>query len=351
MHMRTRIAIFLVLLVITIFLSTKNIPSILAQEQSGLDITISPAILEFTATPGSQVIQRLRIWNNLSQPLPMTIAVDKLSGGDIHGQVIPIKAAKGDQSITWLHFNHTSFVAQPKEWTEVTLQLTVPKDAAFAYYYTIRFSQLTKNINTKNTKVVGNVAVPVLLEIKRPGARKAGDLIDFKTTEFINEYLPVDFTTIIASTGNVHIQPHGNIFIRNSQDQDIDILPVNEEQGNILPSNKREFLSSWTDGFIVNEPIIEDNAPVLDNSGNAKTHLVFNWNKLTNFRFGKYTAELVMAYDNGHRDVSLNATTTFWVIPYTIIGVTLFMIIIIIIIIKLLLSLYVKRQIKKYKNL
>jgi len=349
--MSTRTIIFSLLLSIIILFSFNNISPVFAQEQSGLDITITPAILELTGTPNSQVTQQLRIWNNLSQPLPMTITVDKLSGGDIHGNVIPVPAGKGDDSTSWLHFDQTSFVVKPKEWKEITLKITIPKDAAFAYYYAIRFSQLTKNINDTKTKVIGNVAVPVLLEIERPGAVKTGNLVDFKTLHFVNEYLPINFTTTIASTGNVHIQPHGNIFIRDSQDQDIDVLSVNEEQGNILPGNKREFSSSWTDGFIVNEPLMEDNTPVLDDHGNAKTHLTFNWDKLTSFRFGKYTAQLLMVYDNGQRDVPLTATTTFWIIPYTGIGITLSVIIIIIILIKILLSLYVKKQIQKYKNI
>ncbi|HWY79145.1 MAG TPA: hypothetical protein VNW29_02190, partial [Candidatus Sulfotelmatobacter sp.] len=142
-----------------------------AQETQTLDVTVSPAIIEVTSLPGTTIHQKFRIRNNLSQPLSLTIFVDKLNGSDINGQVIPAPAQAGDQSVSWITFDKQSFTALPQEWTERTITLSIPKDAAFGYYYAIRLSQPSNSLKkTTTTNLLGEVAIPLLLTVKRDGA-------------------------------------------------------------------------------------------------------------------------------------------------------------------------------------
>ena len=43
--------------------------------------------------------------------------------------------------------------------------------------------------------------------------------------------------------------------------------------------------------------------------------------KVQHLRFGHYTANLLAVYDNGTRDVPLEASISFWVIPWRVIGI------------------------------
>jgi hypothetical protein len=42
---------------------------------------------------------------------------------------------------------------------------------------------------------------------------------------------------------------------------------------------------------------------------------------LSKVRFGHYTADLLAVYDNGQEDVPLEATVSFWVLPWRLLGV------------------------------
>lgn len=68
------------------------------------------------------------------------------------------------------------------------------------------------------------------------------------------------------------------------------------------------------------EPVTKDGAIQRDESGQPVTRLKIHWDNLRQFRFGKYTANLLMVFDNDERDVTLESTTTFWVIPYKLLG-------------------------------
>jgi hypothetical protein len=153
----------------------------------------------------------------------------------------------------------------------------------------------------------------------------------------------------MQNLGNTHIRPHGTIFIRGIDQKDLALLEVNQVHGAILPNGTRTYTASWDDGFIVRTPVMEDGNPKVDSKGNPVTELTINWNKLTDFRFGKYTATLLMAYDTGKRDETLEASTSFWVIPYIPLGIIIISLIVIILFIRWLLKAYINKELKKRK--
>lgn len=319
-----------------------------AQQAQGLNVTVSPTVIEVSDSPGKTIEGKFRIRNNSTTPVTLSLQVDKLSPNE-DGTITPATARKEDTFISWTNFEKTTITAAPLEWTDIPYTIKVPDDAAFGYYYAIRITQRATPA-ASDTTVLGEVVIPLLLDVKNGTAKREMKLIDFKPTHFINELLPVSFITTVENTGNIHSKPRGNIFIRGVGEKDLALLEVNEGLGNVLPTTKRNFISNWTDGFLVREEVVEDGAVKRDDKGNPVTQLKFNWNKLTDFRIGKYTATLLLVYDNGERDVALEKTTSFWVIPYTAIAVALIAIFLLIFIIRFALKSYVQGQIKKSQN-
>lgn len=325
---------------------------VFAQEhQSGLDITISPAIIELSNVPGTVIQSRFRIRNNLDTQQNLRLSVAKLSTNGTNDSIQPLQGEQGDDFLKWISFDQASISARPKEWSDVRFTIAVPKTAAFGYYYAIRITQIPPNAptNTVSTKIVGEVLLPVLLDVQHDGAVAQAEITKFAPVSFINEYLPVEFTTRIKNTGNIHIKPRGNIFIHTGGEKDASVLDVNQSSGIILPGSSRNFQSEWNDGFFVQEPILQDGVAKVDKNNHPLTALTIYWNKLTSFRIGKYTASIIVVYDNGKRDVALEANTSFWVFPYKIIGGVMLGIILLAVIIRLLLHWYIKRQVDKYK--
>lgn len=322
-----------------------------AQQKGGIDITVSPSVLDVTASPGDTIKQKFRVRNNTSSPVTLKISVDKLAA-DQNGQILPVKATSNDTYLSWISFDTTTFSAKPNDWTEITATVALPKDAAFGYYYAIHVSQVRDAQSQNNTtNLIGEVVVPFLVTVKSANAKAQLSLISFKTNSFLSEYLPVSFSITVKNTGNVLLRPRGNIFIQTGpSEKDTALLDVNDANGAILPGATRVFTSNWTDGFFVLDTVKENGSAKLDKNGKPTTALTINWNKLTQFRIGKYTAHLLLVYDNGKRDVPLEANANFWVVPYTILGGGVVGILIIVILGRLWLSWYINQQVKRYQR-
>lgn len=198
--------------------------------------------------------------------------------------------------------------------------------------------------------VQGQVLVVVLLNVVKDGAKAKAGLVNFTPSIFVSEYVPVTFTAKVSNTGNVHVKPAGNIFIRSFHQKDIAILDINGGRQTVLPGGTRTFTSTWDDGFIVRQPVIENGTPKLDKNGKQETKIVINWDKLTHFRIGPYTATLLMVYDDGKRDATIEGTTTFWLIPYTAIAVILVSLVVLVIVIRFLLRWYIRRELRKQRG-
>jgi hypothetical protein len=85
----------------------------------------------------------------------------------------------------------------------------------------------------------------------------------------------------------------------------------------------------------------------MDKNGKPVETLQINWNKLTSFRIGKYTANLLLVYDNGTRDIPIEATISFWVLPWKVILGVFITLVILFFVFRFLLRLYVNREIRK----
>ena len=128
--------------------------------------------------------------------------------------------------------------------------------------------------------------------------------------------------------------PHGNVFIMSGKKQ-VASLDLNDAQGNILPNSSRVFPLEWDDGFPHFEKVSEDGKVKMDKNNKPVMHLVWSnggagSSEVTpHLRFGKYTAKLFAGYDDGVRDVPLEASVDFWVIPWRFLLVLLLVIVLI----------------------
>ena len=52
--------------------------------------------------------------------------------------------------------------------------------------------------------------------------------------------------------------------------------------------------------------------------------LKWDWGQASKLRWGKYTAKMLLIYDDGQRDVPIEGEVSFWVVPWRLIGVVLF---------------------------
>lgn len=291
---------------------------------TSLNLVTSPLPINLTTTPGSTVSAQLKIKNGGEQPETLTIGLMKFSAFGEEGKPKLLDRGKGDDYFDWITFSENEFTINPNEWKTITATIRIPQQAAFGYYYAVTFSRKNEEISggPRSTKVVGATATLILLEVRVPNAIRDIEVLEFSTPRQIYEFLPVTFTIKLKNKGNVHVVPKGNIFIdRFGEKKDTAILTVNELSGNVLPDSNRIFESGWSDGFpVYQEKTNGDKAILTDKLGKPVTELRWDFSQVPKLRWGKYTANLLLVYDDGSRDVPIEGKLSFWVIPWRIVG-------------------------------
>lgn len=305
---RTRI-IFAIVTVLAICLPFLPLAS--AQESAGeFSLQVTPSPLVFSAKPGESTTVPLKIRNAGPNTEELKIEPKSFKLNQLTGDVSLLDEPPREVD-SWISFSSPVFTVKPGEWFTQNVTFNPPKTAGFSYSFVLQISR-TQDPTVKEGEraLKGTVAVFTLINIDRPDATKKLEIASFSTNKNVYEYLPIQLSTTLRNTGNTILQPYGNIFIQRNYDdpEPIATLPFNEQRGYILPDTTRTLENIWDDGFPVYTTATEN--------GKSSTSLSWNWSNMNNVRFGKYTAKLVAVYSDGTRDIPLEATTQFWVLPW-----------------------------------
>lgn len=303
-----------------LMLSSPLAQSVFARSASdqGISLQISPLPIELAAKPGASTTSELSVRNAGSQDETLQVRLLKVSADD-NGTVRLSNPGPSDEFVNWVHFSKTVFEVPPGAWQSLTMTIDLPPTAAFGYYFAVEYLRAQTQAPQPGKAVAqGAVATFVLLNAEAPGTVRQAQIVNFSANKKLYEFLPAGFSVKVRSTGNVHVAPHGNIFILKGSKQ-ISSIQVNSALGNVLPGSSRFFTASWSDGFPVYENKYNGDTPVVDKNGKPVSSLKWDFSKANHLRFGHYTAHLVLAYDDGQRDVPLEAYVGFWVIPWRLI--------------------------------
>ena len=308
-------------LLLAVFFSPLSLLAVSAQtSDTGLRLITSPIPLSLSADPGSTVKAALKIKNDGTKKETLKVSVLKFKAYEETGKPQLLDPEPGDDFLKWVSFSEDPFTVEPGEWKTITATWTLPPEAALSYYYAIFFSRADKPVvEGRQTAVVGGTAILALLEATVPNAKREVGVTDFGVGKRMYEFLPTTFRIRLQNTGNVHVAPRGNIFITQNG-KDVTTLEVNPYKGNILPDSARIFEELWTDGFPVYREKTENGKALLDKEGYQVQELFWNWKDASKIRFGKYTAKLLLTYDDGTRDVPIEGEVSFWVMPWRLIG-------------------------------
>lgn len=299
--------------------------------KAGMNLTLSPVFMNMLVDAGKSAKRTFKVTNNNDFVENYQIVVLKYIP-DNKGSIIPADFDKQDDTVKWFKFSKNKISVAPKATEIVEFELFAPGDAFLGYYFGIAVERAREEFGATDTaKVVGAPTIPVLLEVRRqigkemvgaegdPTKYKTAEIGSFKTTSSWYEYLPAEFEIAFKNTGKIHLVPFGEIFIGQGKNKEIASVPVNEASGNTLPGSTRTYMVKWNDGFIVREPVKENGMVKQDTKGNTVYKTNVYWDKLTKFRIGRYTANLVLVYNNGQYDVPLEQQISFWILPWKII--------------------------------
>jgi hypothetical protein len=327
---------------------------VLAAESKPLNLVTSPLPINLKTKPGTSVSTEIKVKQNSGGTERLRVSLMKFGAYGEEGKPQLIDRQPGDVHFDWVKFDKPTFTAPNNVWQTVKMNITLPKTAAFGYYYAVVFTREGDDTRRGgNTNAInGGSAVLVLLEADVPGAKRQVEIVEVQSLRNVYEFLPATFNVKLKNSGNVHVVPKGNIFIMKGKKQ-IATLSLNGEQGNVLPSSNRIYPVEWTDGFPHLEKIVEDGKVKLDKNDDPMWKLVWgdsgSGGKVfsPHIRLGKYTAHVVAVYDDGTRDVPVEAEVEFWVIPWRLILATIAGLFILYLLVRFGLKLYKRRIMKQ----
>jgi hypothetical protein len=299
-----------------------------AAPDDGFNVITSPLPINLQTKPGTTTTTDIRVKNGSTKTEKLKVSLMKFSAYGEEGKPSLQDRATGDDYFDWVTFSPSLFDAPPDTWITIKMTIKLPSTAAFGYYYAAVISRggPAPTTNGKENVLIGSTAVLVLVDAQVPGANRTASISSFTANKSFYEFLPANFTVKIHNSGNVHLKPTGNIFISRGG-KTVATLDVNSVSGNVLPSSNRIFTTAWSDGFPVYTQKMANGKTVLDKNDKPVTSLTWDFSKTSHLKFGHYTAHLVMAYDNGTRDVPMEATVQFWVVPWRIFGGSLLLLI------------------------
>jgi len=271
-----------------------------------VNLTISPVTINLETKPGQSVTTTLKIRNNSAVTEKLVTKLGSFVADETGQKPLLIEPDPSEEFLQWLTVSEPSFEVQPNEWKTIKITFSPPDSAALSYYYTLYLQRETSiNLQPGEARIEGWPAILILTTVISPQSRHELQLEKVGVKHPFLEFLPQEITLSIKNNGNVHTAPQGTIFIDGQGQKDIAVLPLNPDRYTVLPQSTRSFTVNWADGF-----------PTHNLEQNGK--LSWDFDQLKHFRFGKYTAHVVMVYDNGERDVPIESFVSFWVIPWKI---------------------------------
>jgi hypothetical protein len=314
--------ILLTLLIVPLLMAPLPSPLAFAQATpaQGLNVEISPLPIELNAKPGTTTSTDLRVRNSGATDETLKLSLKTFSAEGPAGHIVLHDPTPADEFVNWVTFSKSVFVAPAGQWQTIKMNIALPPSAAFGYYYAVQVELANPPKPAPGAaRLQGAVAIFVLLNAEHPGASRKIEVTSFKADHSTYEFLPVNFEIAVRNVGNVHTAPHGNIFIKKGSKQ-VASLVVNQTEGMVLPKSNRIFASAWSDGFPV-YVVVTDPAgnPVKDRDGVVKLHLKWDFGKASKLRFGHYTAQLLLVYNDGQRDIPITGSLSFWVVPWRLI--------------------------------
>ena len=206
---------------------------------------------------------------------------------------------------SWVSVEKDTLELIPNRNVTVNYTITVPdKLAPGEYSAEIYFmSEDAEKQQETATYSILSSGIPILITIGDDYAESA-EILDFYSTKKV--YEKPNFTTLITriqNLGDTHITPKGDIVLTNLFNQEVGRIPFNDMDQSILRDNTGTYESNWDLDKYINDGKIA---------------------------IGPIKAETLILYRRNNPGFSvLDATTTFWIIPWKLIILILTVIIVI----------------------
>jgi hypothetical protein len=260
-----------------------------AAAQDGVILTISPPITNLKMNPGEKWTSAIRLVNNSDTPVSANVELADFTSNE-EGGVKLLPPATGPEASSyalsqWIEINKDPVEIPAQAGVDIPFSIVVPENAEPCGHYgaILAGNKPGGEIQGSGIKISSMLASLILLKVNGECAEH-GSIREFSTDKNIYTAPQADFNLRFENTGNIHLQPQGEIKIYDMLGKEKGTIPINHdtEYGRVLPNSLREWKFSWTGG-----------------------------NELTGM--GRYKAVLILGYGDKARETA-DQTVYFWLI-------------------------------------
>jgi len=291
-------------------------------------LLISDPLIEFSLVPGEEIKKIIKITNDTKDQITIRPTTNNFTAKDENGGAKFTDEKEGLAS--WIQIDPSLVTLNPGEREEKEFSILVPEDAIPGSHYAAIFWESSASPIEGGASLVSKTGHLILLRV-------AGQVIeDGKIVQFglvkdkkMFSSLPIDFLIRFENLGTVHLKPYGQIQIKNIFGQQSGLVEVNTiTRKNVLTKSIRRLEESWQD------------YPTITNGLLAGLR-----NEINNFGFGFYTASVSLVFGSENKQVSTQ--TSFWIIPWRLIILTLVLLIVFSFLLKMYNRFIIKRAMEK----
>lgn len=314
-------------LLLGLIISTLPLPAHAANQNAGQALEIAPPVLNIKADPGETITTKIILRDVSKSPLVVRNQINDFVASGEDGTPKLLLEDTGEENPyslkDWIQ-PLPEFTLQPKQINELPVKIVVPANAApGGYYAVVRFTASPPGLDGTGVSLSASLGTLVLLRVNGD-AKEQMSVAEFSATKngdsnWLFESPPIQFIARLKNEGSTHEQPTGVITIADMFGNKIAGVNVNLIRSNVLPGSIRKF------------------EQVLDKSVIGDRML-----------FGRYTADMKVSY--GSKGQTMTASTSFWVIPYRLIGFAILLLIIAFVVIRIAMARYNERVIARSRS-
>lgn len=223
--------------------------------------TISPPTVQVSLNPGESTEGKLKIINDGSTSLNFNTDIKDFIVEDNEGtpKILPENSLSNKYSAaSWIGIYPTQVYVSPKQKTEFTYYIQVPRDARpGGHYATVMYTPTTTVGDDSSSGAAVNTSVGSLfyINVKGPVTEKA--TISNFTTKKLWEMGPATITHQVLNVSDTHIKPTGTITLKNMLGKTSDVKKIDEF--NIFPGAGRNYKTEVGKKFMLGYYTVEFN--------------------------------------------------------------------------------------------
>ncbi len=254
----------------------------LASQVRGLEV--GPFLLDLEVPKGGNISSTVDIANRSSSSLVINITPrDFLPGDEGQPKFVP-DVTINDPTFSlasWITVQgETKLTLQPGEVQTVSFILNPPINAEQGTHYGALLFSYTGTSALNNASEVQQTVGTIIL-VRYGEARENGKVELTPSARVLFNADKISLSNHFINTGNVHVQPKGEVYIKNMWGKIIETPFVNRDAANVLPKTDRTFVNAWYP---------------------------------SSFAFGRYTVETVLHF--GHGRLEARDKHAIWVLPW-----------------------------------